>query len=221
MSDFIEKKKSIHEQMHDLIKERIINGTYLPKERLFEAKLAREFGISRSPVREAIRTLENEGLILQDAQSRIFVYSPSADDVCQIYQCRQVLESLAVSLAADHATSKELEGIMDIVKRSAECIKNERKDSKTQLIHLNSLFHDTIIELSKNKRLQKQLNDLRTLTFFYRRMNVDDVNRREEIIHQHLEIAQALLKRDKVLASNLMHSHILRDMNYLIEFLNE
>lgn len=220
MSPLIEKKKSIHEQVHQLIKHRIVEGIYPPSARLFEAKIARELQVSRSPVREAIRTLENEGLLIQDEQSRIFVFQPSSSDVEQIYQCRQVMESLAVSLAAKNASDKELEHILELVKTAEKVMANENEDIKQELINLNSLFHDAIIESSKNLRLQKQLNDLRTLTFFYRSMNMEDPARRKEIVSEHGKIANALLKRNQHTASALMHSHIYTDMVYLTNYLN-
>ena len=219
MSELIEKKKSIHKQVYQLIKKGIIEGDYPPNERLYEAKLARAFRVSRSPVREAIRTLEKEGLIEQDHQSRIFVYNPNVADVQQIYQCRQVLESFAISLAAEHATTKELEGVLEIAIQSEQAINDEDLESKMRLIHLNSSFHDAIIQCSRNHRLQQQLNDLRTLTFFYRRMNIDDPTRRIEIVSQHIEIAKVLQLRKKEKAASLMHSHIHTDMLYLMRFL--
>ncbi|TDL34653.1 GntR family transcriptional regulator [Jeotgalibacillus sp. S-D1] len=220
MSPLIEKKKSIHEQVHQLIKYRIIEGIYPPNERLFEAKIARELQVSRSPVREAIRTLENEGLLIQDKQSRIFVYQPSSSDVEQIYQCRQVMESLAVSLAAKNATDKELDHILELVQTAEQVLSDDKEEIKQELVNLNSLFHDAIIESSKNLRLQKQLNDLRTLTFFYRSMNMEDPKRREEIVIEHGEIAKALINRKHEEASSFMHAHIYTDMVYLINYLD-
>jgi len=147
MSDLIEKKKTIHGQVYQLIKNRIIDGTYPPRERLYEAKLAREFGVSRSPIREAIRMLENEGLLLQDIHSRIFVYHPSSNDVEQIYQCRQVLESLAVSLTAKLASPTELNYIMNLALQAENTIDDTSLESKRSLVQLNTLFHPALLLL--------------------------------------------------------------------------
>ncbi|PPA71344.1 GntR family transcriptional regulator [Jeotgalibacillus proteolyticus] len=219
MSLPIEKRKSIHYQLYQIIKERIIRGTYNPGERLYEAKLARELNISRSPVREALRLLENEGLLIQDEQSRIFVYEPSSVDVEHIYQCRQVLESLAASLAAENASDKELNEILDTALHSQMTVDEDCEENKYKLIELNSHYHDLIIQYSKNPRLKKQVNSLRTLTFFYRRLNVDDPRRRKQIVEQHIEIAHAIAARDKDKAASLMNAHIRTDMEFLIGFL--
>ncbi|MDG5470732.1 GntR family transcriptional regulator [Jeotgalibacillus sp. ET6] len=221
MDNPIKKYKTIHEQVYSLLKERIIKGEYNPNQRLFEAQLAREFSVSRSPVREAIRILEQEGLITQNEQSMLFVYSPSIEDVEQIYQCREVLESLAVSLCAEKAEKKELKEILDTAVISLQYVASSREEDMNRLIELNSLFHDLIIRSSQNKRLVKQLDDLRTLTFVYRRMNMNHFQRRKEIADQHINIAEVLIDRDSEQASLMMKNHIARDKHFLMTMFKE
>ncbi|KIL45915.1 GntR family transcriptional regulator [Jeotgalibacillus campisalis] len=219
MNNPIKKHRAIHEQVHELIKERIIQGDYQPNQRLYEAHLAKELSVSRSPVREAIRILEQEGLINQDKQSRLYVYSPGPVDVEQIYQCREVLESLAASLSADNATKKQLDEILATAVASHDYIMADRNEDKHRLIELNSLFHDLIIRSSQNRRLLKQLDNLRTLTFIYRRMNIHDENRRREIAEQHVRIAEFLVNREGDQASSLMREHIASDKRFLMTIL--
>ncbi|KIL46747.1 GntR family transcriptional regulator [Jeotgalibacillus soli] len=219
MKPTIKKSLSYHDQVHQTLKEMIIVGDYKPGERLYEAKIAREFEVSRSPVREAIRTLEQEGLLILDDRSRIFVYKPSIKDAVEIYECRQVLESLAVSLATQHAMEEEIMKIEMIISRSHELYIANHRDSPLEILHLNSAYHDAIIHASKNKRLEKQLENLRVLTFFYRSMNVENRERCKEIIYQHTMIAEHIRNRDKSAAAKAMHDHIATDLSYLIKIL--
>ncbi len=215
----IEKPLSYHEQLHMTIKERIVTGHYEPGERLFEAQLAREFGVSRSPVREAMKTLEQEGLILFDPKKGLSVYKPSIKDVQDIYQCRQVLESLAVSLACEHASEEEIRTAHERVQIAQKVYEENREDSSVQLISLNSKFHDAIIIGSHNTRLHDQLEQMRALTFFYRRMNVEDRMRCREILDQHMEISRHLTNRDQEKAARAMHDHVGTDLRFLVKLL--
>ncbi|MDI3410135.1 GntR family transcriptional regulator [Bacillus sonorensis] len=83
----IQRPVSYHDQVHRYLKDMIIKGRYQPGERIYESKIAKELQVSRSPVREAIRTLEQEGLLLIDEKSKITVYEPTLKDLEDIYQC--------------------------------------------------------------------------------------------------------------------------------------
>ncbi|TWI59129.1 GntR family transcriptional regulator [Halalkalibacter nanhaiisediminis] len=215
----IKKAVSYHHQAHDYLREKIIRGEFLPGERIYEAKIARTLEISRSPVREAIRSLEQEGLLVIDEKSRIFVYEPTIKDVEDIYQCRQALESVAVVLATRLASDQTLEYIADLLQNTKEVFNKGEKYSIEQIVELNSKYHDLIIEASQNIRLKRQLNDLRSLTFFYRTMNVENSKRCLEILEQHEEIIHFMRARDVDRAAAAMSTHIAQDLNYLKEIL--
>lgn len=219
LKDGLHKPITFRNQIHDLIKKRIIEGAYSPGERLFEAKLARELEVSRSPIREAIRTLEEEGLLLIDNKSRIYVYKTSLKDLTDIYECRKVLESLAIKLATIHATEMDIEEIEKIHLQAEDLYKQNKSTIPQEMIDLYSSFHDAIIKASKNVRLEKQLEKLRTLTFFYRQKNIENRERCKEILEQHAEILCHLKNRDENGSSAAMFDHITADLSYLTDII--
>jgi DNA-binding GntR family transcriptional regulator len=210
----LEKAKPFYEQIYETIKNLIIQGEYEPGERVYEAKIAKEFNISRSPVREAVRALVKEGLLVLNEKSQLEVYKPSIEDVEQIYQCRSTLESLAVELCTVHATDEQVTEIEEILANAKNAIDNPNKD-KMEVISMNALFHDRLVELSGNKWLAKLLQDLKSLTNFYRYRNFEGENRKEAIYKEHYEIFTFVKERNSKKAATAMASHIMNDLDYL------
>lgn len=214
----VKRPVTFYEQIYDSIKSLILKGVYKPGDRIYEAKIAREFNISRSPVREAVRALEIEGLLVIDEKSRITVYKPSMKDVEDIYQCRMALESLAAGLATRLATDEELQIIektLNEVKSYLE--ENEERDNEV-LINLNGEFHELIMHFSKNKRLEKQLLHLRSLIQYYRTLNFRNIGEEDRglvMLEEHSEIFDEMIKRNEKKASALMAEHISNDLIHL------
>ncbi|MCY7800829.1 GntR family transcriptional regulator [Bacillus haynesii] len=215
----IQRAVSYHDQVHHYLKDMIIKGGYQPGERIYESKIAKELQVSRSPVREAIRTLEQEGLLLIDDKSKITVYEPTIKDLEEIYQCRQALESLAVSLATRLASNETLALISETLSDAHKHQESQSPESANALLRLNTRFHDVIIEASENERLQKQLLDLRSLTFFYRSKNLEKPERTLDIINQHEEILSHMQDGNDAKAAESMRKHIEADLCYLKEVL--
>jgi DNA-binding GntR family transcriptional regulator len=148
----------------------ILNGVYKPGERIVESKLAKEMNISRTPIREAIRALEKEGLVVIDEKSRIIVYNPTVADVQDVYQCRMALESFAARLTIQRATDSEIKQIEDTLLLTKNKIE-QKGYLKDDVIELNFQFHNLINQFSGNRLLQTQLNNLKSLLHLYRILN--------------------------------------------------
>ncbi|MCF7620056.1 GntR family transcriptional regulator [Bacillus sonorensis] len=194
----------------------IFEGTLKPGERIAEAKLAKELGVSKSPLREAIRVLEKEGLVVID--SRVKVYKPTIKDVEEIYFCRMALESFAAGLTARIATAEELKTIEDVLRKTEEAIL-QSKDQST-IIELNDTFHDLIIQYTQNSLLRKQLNDLEGLIYYFRILNFEGEKRAEAILEQHREIFHHMKQRDDEQASKAMVNHLQLDLDHLVGVLS-
>jgi len=214
----LEKVAPFYEQIYQSLKQLIFSGEYPPGYRINEVSIAKEFNVSRSPVREAIRALENEGLLVSNGKT-LEVYNPSCRDIVEIYQCRAALESLAVELATPRAEKKDISNLEDLLERSRQAIENE--DSKEAMVQFNVEFHDLILSLSGNERLQKLLDNIRSLTQFYRSINLQDENRRWMIFNEHYAIFLQIKQRDQTEASRLMKEHILHDMEDLKKWFEE
>jgi DNA-binding GntR family transcriptional regulator len=217
MTYSIKKSLSYHEQVYKSLKEMIFKEVFQPGERIYETKIAREFEISRSPVREAIRALEQEGLLVTDEKSRVTVYEPTLKDVEDIYECRKALESLAASLAARHARDEDIKKLSENLKQSREVIRNLKDNQKgsKEMLHLNTEFHQIIRRSTNNKRLQKQINDLQSLTYFYRKLNMEGEQRCQRIVKEHEEIFELIKNRDEEKTLLLMKEHINNDLQHL------
>ncbi len=219
MSDYsIEKRAPYYEQFYHSIKKMIFEGKFKPGERINETQLAKEFNVSKSPVREAIRVLEKEGLVIVDEKSRVLVYEPTMRDVEEIYFCRMALESFAVRLTTKIATDAEIKEIENTLTRTEEAIQQAKES--IAIIALNDLFHHLIIEYTQNRRLQKQLNDLKSLTYLFRIMNFQGKGRANVILKQHREIFHYMQLRDEEAASKAMIDHLQCDLEHLVEVLS-
>jgi len=218
MSDFIiEKPIPYYEQFYHSIKKMIFEGKFKPGERIVETQLAKEFDVSKSPIREAIRILEKEGLVIVDEKSRVMVYQPTMKDVEEIYFCRMALESFAAELVTKIATNAELDEIEKTLVQTEQAIRDSQADNT--IITLNELFHSLIIQYTQNSRLQKQLNDLKSLTYFFRILNFQGENRADIILNQHRGIFECMKKREAEQASQAMINHLKLDLEHLIEVL--
>jgi len=216
----IEKAPSYYLQTYNSIKEMIFNGILKPGDRIYESKLASEFQISRSPVREAIRSLEKDGLLLLDSKSKITVYKPTKKDIENIYECRQALESQAALLTARKASDKELDEIDRLLLEAQRNIDNFDDNLIKTIISLNSQFHNLILSYCQNNRLQKQSNDLSTLTYFYRSIDVYEHDRIMDIFNYHLEIFHYIKERNEEKSSQTMYNHLGNDLKHLKDILS-
>ena len=212
----LEKALPFYLQIQQEIKARIWHGEYKPGDRLFEAQLAKQFSISRSPVREAIRTLINEGLLIMDEKSQITVYKPTLKDVRDIYGCRIALESAAVALAAERATEAQIEELKRILAGTEAAIE---KNDKEEIVKWNTQFHLKIILISDNERLKKLVDELHSLIYYYRLLNIEGDERGPIILKGHLEIFKAISERSPEKAAQCLKEHTQEDLKHLIYLL--
>ncbi|MCM3568483.1 GntR family transcriptional regulator [Neobacillus mesonae] len=219
MSLSIEKPKPLYDQVYETIRANILSGKFPYDERINEIHLSQELNISRGPIRESIRRLEQEGLLVRDEKNQIYPYRSSVEDLVHIYQCRTVLEGLAAELAAKNGTDEEKEELKKIIRGTKELIGND--EAKDHLVQLNGRFHDQIIMMSRNPRLEQQTHQLRSLTFIYRVQNVKGLERQKQIYKEHLLIFEAIHSGKSDLARKSMSSHIEHDAEHLITIFKE
>ncbi|MED4074031.1 GntR family transcriptional regulator [Priestia endophytica] len=220
MSDFkVQKPLPYYEQFYNQIKKMIFTGKFKPGQRIVETQLAKEFNVSKSPIREAIRLLEKEGLVHVDEKSRVMVYNPTVRDVEEIYFCRMALESFATKLATEKASEEKISQLEHVLKKTEEVAVKE--NCQDELIHLNESFHYMIVEYTKNARLKKQIDELNSLVHFCRILNFRGEERTSIILSQHHDIFEKMKKRDKEGASASMVQHLEHDLVHLKEVLAE
>ena len=197
-----------HAPLRDLvaqeIRRAILDGRYRPGQRLVEDRLARDFGVSRNPVREALRALASEGLIDVTARRGAAVAALGPEAAHEMVEVRAALEGLNARLAARRQDSATLARLQDILRRGAESARSGRAD---RLVEWNGRFHDALAAAGSNKVLGDLMRSLRERTSsFFAPMSR---GRAEQSWAEHAEILRAVIAGDEDLACLLATRHVL------------
>ena len=187
------------------LRDAIINGDLEPGERLIEITLADTLGVSRTPVREAIRELENEGLVVMTPRKGAEVARISNKDLTDVLEVRRVLEVLAMELACEKITEEELAHLEANLNDFDACTSN---GTPTELSSLDENFHEIIYHSTGNKRLIQILNNLRKQMYRYRFVYIKGLSHIKTLHSEHSEILDALKKRDKEKSVAAILKHI-------------
>lgn len=201
----------------NLLRLAILEGRLQPGEVLQENTLAEELGISRTPVREAIIELRNEGLVESTATRRAVVRSYSADELRDIYSLRAALEGFAAQLAASRANETVIRRMDESNARFAEMIQRGGEHIDADLITENLDFHDIVAEASEIPRLNKMINQVMVIPRRYRAYAAYTPERRTIVLKDHQEITDAIRNRDPVTARDLMEKHVLWTGNVAVD----
>lgn len=204
----------LYEQIYQKLEKAILEGEIGQGERLIDTKISSDFGVSRSPVREAFRKLEQDGLLI-NKDGNITVFTPSLQDALELYQVRIGLESVAVFWATKNITKKELDELYRILKVTEEAIDQKKLE---EIIVLNTQFHELIVSFSGNTRLKMMMNNIRSLIRLCRNTIIKQYNRGNSFLSEHYDIFQAMYAKDAELASKRMEQHIYKDMNHFKEY---
>ena len=183
----------------------ILKGELKPGERLMEIALAQRLGVSRTPVREALRKLELEGLVLMIPRRGAVVADITSKDLADVLEVREALEDLAVQKACDNMTEEQLTELKQAAnefKRAAEA------EDLLALGAADMKFHDCIYEATGNRRLQQMLLNLREQMYRYRMEYMKDKRMYRQIIEEHDAIRKAIKKKDKEKAGIFIRQHI-------------
>ncbi|MGQ7279190.1 GntR family transcriptional regulator [Brevibacillus thermoruber] len=215
MPRMIKRSETLQEQVYEYLREQILFGGLAPGQRLIEERLCEETGVSRSPIREAIRRLEKDGLVVVQAQGGVTVYQPTLDDFTSLFECRLHLEPAAARFAAERRTEEELADLQELSARMAD-IARESDARRTHELHF--AFHQRVAEASKNPYMAKIMNDLKVLISFYRNAILQvHPQRPETVISEHAAILDAIRRRDGDAAAASMAEHITRDFRLCME----
>jgi DNA-binding GntR family transcriptional regulator len=185
------------------IRDRVIRGRYPPGHRLTEEDLAEQYGVSRIPVREALRLLESEGFVRVKPYSGTFVAELTAQDAADLLEIRSVLEPLAAARAAETRTDDHLEALRQILADGSAALAGDDLD---QLAELNTKFHTVLSEASGNTSLNQIIGTLRhKITWVY---SVELPRRAADSWAEHRLIVNALDRADADSARALMVAHV-------------
>ena len=196
----------VREKAYEYLKTSILSGRLNPGERLTEEHLAKELGISRTPVREALHKLESEGLI-KPLPSRGFIASQdSKDDIEELFEIRAVLEGYALRVICGRIDDALLERLEETVRKAEEAL---RAQSLDDVFHWNTRFHDVLHELIVDRhRLYHQMVTMRQYVLRYRKNTLQYPDGGERTVDGHRKILLALRLHDPDLCERVMREHI-------------
>ena len=198
-------KKSVRQNIYEAVRDRITYGELHPGERLVEADLVREFKSSRSPVREALRLLESEGLITAENHKGIYVSKLSVKDIEEIYDLRCLLESYAARLTAEQ---KNKETVAQLTEIHHKLIDAAAKIDLEQWLINNTLFHECIDESCGNQNLISMIQTLKRRISRYKYMVIRVPDLLATYLEQHDKILQAISSGNGKMAEKYMRQHL-------------
>ena len=200
-----DSNNSLHTRVFKEIENAILIGTLAPGDALTEAKLSHELGVSRTPVREALRQLELEGLVKNVPNKGSVVVGFSQKDMEDLYTIRMCIEGLASRWAAGNITEEQKKTLAELVElQEFYCAKNDYE----QIWHLDSVFHETLYSACGSRPLKTILSQFHNYLQKPRELSIKSSGRAAAAVKEHREILQAILAGDQDRAENLAKEHV-------------
>lgn len=208
----------LRDVVFNTLRQAILRGELKPGERLMEIQLANKLGVSRTPIREAIRKLELEGLVLMIPRRGAEVAEITERNLRDVLEVREALEELSVKLACEHATQAQIEEM----KQAAQVFKESLSgDDVTRIAEADVAFHDAINMATDNQKLIQILNNLREQMYRYRMEYLKDRQSHSVLVREHEEILNALCARDAEKALDVTITHIERQRDHILNLLTK
>ncbi|MES2843391.1 MAG: GntR family transcriptional regulator [Pseudomonadota bacterium] len=194
--------RALYEEVAELLRQRIFKRELEPGSWIDELKLAEEYGISRTPLREALKVLAAEGLVTMKVRRGAYVTEVSEKDLADVYHLLALLESDAAGVVAQQATDAELVELQTL-HDALEAAVGERD----RFFALNEQFHMRVLELARNRWREQMVADLRKVMKLNRHNSLLKTGRIEESLAEHRAIVEALAQRNATLAVQRMREH--------------
>ena len=200
------KKSLLSENVVGSIRAAILDGKFELGQRLVETELAEQLGVSRGPIREALRLLAAEGLVVINVHRGTFVVEPTVADVEEIYSLREALEVLAVQRVVRLASDDELAELVESVRRFQAATREERIE---RLVDENMKFHSRLFSLARHGRLSQVWSTLESQLHLCNSMELERSRPSSaRPFDDHIKILDAIQRRDEEEACRLMSRHI-------------
>ncbi|MDN7242623.1 GntR family transcriptional regulator [Planococcus sp. N028] len=197
--------RTLSDDVAKIIRKMILNGELNAGERINQARLAEKLKISRGPVREALKLLQNEGLIKHETNKGTFVATLSQQDAFEIYTLRALLESEAAQLAVDHVTEKDFAKLEHLLEKFHQAMVEQDLEKQAQC---DILFHGTIVSASKHSRLISIHKHMDTqVGAMYLTIANQVPLRVEQVVHNHRVLLDALRTRDRQIIQKTFSNH--------------
>lgn len=195
----------LRDVVFNTLRKGILTGELKPGERLMEIHLANRLGVSRTPIREAIRKLELEGLVTMIPRRGAEVAQITEKSMKDVLEVRRALDALCAELACERITQEETEQLKDAC---AEFEKATRTKDATVIARADVALHDIIVAATGNQRLVQLVNNLAEQMYRYRFEYIKDESQHERLIEEHRIIYESIVKKDSAAAAEAAKLHI-------------
>ena len=217
MQDNLQVKMDAFLPLRDVVfntlRQAILTGELKPGERLMEIHLANRLGVSRTPIREAIKKLELEGLVTMIPRRGAEVAQITEKSMLDVLEVRRAVDALCVELACERIDEEALEALLMARDEFERAVRS--KDLK-KIAQADVAFHDIIVEATGNKRLVQLVNTLSEQMYRYRFEYIKDSSQHGRLVEEHRSIYEGIRKRDKEAASRAAKLHIDNQQNAIL-----
>ena len=195
----------LRDVVFNTLRQAILTGELKPGERLMEIHLANRLGVSRTPIREAIRKLELEGLVTMIPRRGAEVAQITEKSMNDVLEVRRAMDALCVELACDRISQEELGSLKKACENFEHAVRS--KDVK-KVAQADVALHDIILQATGNQRLIQLVNNLSEQMYRYRFEYIKDTTQHERLIEEHRIIYESIVNKDKITASKAAKMHI-------------
>ncbi len=210
----LQNHRPLRELVYEELKRQILVGEILPGTRMMEVELAEEMGVSRTPIREAIRKLEKESLVTIEPRRGAYASDISVKDMLDILEVRQYLEGMAAALSAEKVTEEEKQAF---IKANGEYMDAVNNADTEEIIRCDEVFHQIIGSFSGNDTLTQLLSQVQELALRFRYIYYEDFSRYERMPMEHEEIEEAILSGNSERAKIVAEEHISKLKQFVID----
>ena len=208
----------LRDVVFNTLRRAIITGEFAPGERLMEISLANRLGVSRTPVREAIRKLELEGLVIMIPRKGAQVAKITEKSLRDVIEIRCVLEEFAASLACERITEEGKEKLKEAHRQFVEAAQT---NDIIDIVEKDEQFHDAIFQATCNDRLITIINNLREQFYRYRMEYVKDIEQHSVLVTEHEQLLHAIFNQDSETAKQIMRTHLKNQQEGVIQAIQE
>lgn len=213
----IEKNKSMREKVYDTLKQIIIDGVIKPGERIIETEYSNKFQISRTPIREAIRMLELEGLVESQTTGGVIVKTLTREEISEIYKIRIALESLIIEEIIKKINNQDIKKLEKVLKNTKKAF--EVKDIE-KVFSLFTEFNQILYDIASLPKVTGMINNINLYLKRFRKLSIDNPSRKEEAFEDHVQILEAIKNKELSTAISINRMHLEKSMNFILSKLS-
>ena len=208
MAETFLSPRALYEKVAELLRQRIFDRELVPGSWIDELKLAEEYGISRTPLREALKVLATEGLVTMKVRRGAYVTEVSDNDLADVYHLLGLLESDAAAVVAAKATDSQLSELQALHGELEKSTQNRER-----FFEINEAFHMRLLEIANNRWRDQMVADLRKVMKLNRHNSLLKIGRIEESLLEHRAIVAALVTRNATDSAQRMREHFRSGLN--------